>query len=103
MTDKHHGVSVTEMTLAGSVYTGVSIAIPETENVIQVIRCRRGLLCCGIVSQEAVEAIGSAVCLFRAPALKDLLCEKPFYISSKARELGASENLTGQEIAALFS
>ncbi len=103
MIDQYHGVSITEEAVAGSVYTGVSIAIPETERVIQVIRCRRGLLCCGIVSQEAVEAIGAAVCLFRAPALKDLLYEKPFYISSKARELGASENLTGQEIVTLFS
>ena len=103
MTDQYRGVSITAGTVTGSVYTGVSIAIPETERAIQIIRCRRGLLCCGIVSQEAVEAIGAAVCLFRAPELKDLLYEKPFYISSKARELGASENLTGQEITALFS
>ena len=103
MTNAYPGIAVTDNMAGQNACVGVSIAIPGTEQAIQLIHCNRGILCCGVLSHEVMEALDASVCLFRAPEIQDILIAKPIYVSPKARELGASEELTGQEIMALFA
>ena len=96
------GVKIEEIEIGGKILPGVSVEIPGTgKNVLQ-IKCRNGLLLCGLFSPEKIDAIDFAACVFSAPEFSDMLANKPLFISQKARQLGVSEDMTGEEIAKIF-
>lgn len=82
---------------------GVSVEIPGTgKNVLQ-IKCRNGLLLCGLFSPEKIDSIDFPACVFSAPEFKDILTNKPLFVSAKARAMGVTETMTGLEIAEVFA
>ncbi|MDO4472691.1 MAG: hypothetical protein Q4C17_05965 [Bacillota bacterium] len=81
---------------------GVAVEIPEMgKNVLQ-IKCRKGLLLCGLFSPEKIDSIDFAACVFAAPGFSDMLKNRPLFVSEKAKAMGISDEMTGLEIAEAF-
>ncbi|MCQ2547247.1 MAG: hypothetical protein MJ161_06860 [Clostridia bacterium] len=81
---------------------GVSVEIPGTgKNVLQ-IKCRKGLLLCGLFSPEKIGSIDFPACVFAAPEFRDMLANKPLFVSAKARAMGVTEDMCGEQIAEIF-
>ena len=66
------------------------------------IKCKNGLLLCGLFSPEKIESMEFAACVFSAPKFENMLENKPLFVSPKAREMGVSEEMSGAEIAEIF-
>ena len=95
-------VQVVNLTVGESTLKGLSVGIPGTgKNVLQ-IKCRNGLLLCGLFSPEKIDSIDFPACVFAAPEFKDMLANKPLFISAKARAMGVTEDMCGEEIAQIF-
>lgn len=82
--------------------TGITVSIPGTEKNVLQIRCKNGMLLCGLFSPEKIDSIDFAACVFSAPEFSDMLSSKPVFVSEKAKALGATCEMTGAEIAELF-
>lgn len=82
---------------------GVSVGIPGTELEILQIRCERGMLFCGIFDKTVLEKLNFPAAVFSAPHFADMLERRPVWLTSAARSLGATEEMTGAELIACFS
>lgn len=94
--------NIRKLEINGKEVTGISVSIPGTEKNVLQIRCKRGMLLCGLFSPEKIDSIDFAACVFSAPEFSDMLSAKPLFVSEKAKALGASYEMAGTEIAALF-
>lgn len=100
---EYEGITVTDIQIGDMTLPGISVAIPGIgKNVLQ-IKGSKGLLLCGLFSPEKIDAMEFAACVFSAPAFSDMLANKPLFVSAKARELGATEDMTGEEIAKILA
>ena len=100
---KYEGVEIVDVQAGDQILPGISVEIPGIgKNVLQ-IKCKNGMLLCGLFSPEKINVMGFAACVFSAPGFSNMLENKPLFISEKAAELGATQDMTGAEIAALFS
>ena len=97
------GIQVREISLDEATVMGASLNIPGTEKYVLEIRCNKGFLLCGVFSPEALESFGVAAAIISAPNLDVMLENKPKALTAAARELGATEEMTGREIALLFN
>lgn len=82
---------------------GISVNIPGTELEILQIRCRRGMLLCGIFDKAVLEKLNFPAAVFSAPHFEDMLERSPVYLTAAARDLGAAEDMTGAALVACFS
>lgn len=99
---QYDGVVVTDVKMGDKTLPGISVAIPGIgKNVLQ-IRCRKGLLLCGLFSPEKIDAMEFAACVFSAPQFSDMLERTPLFVSKKAKGMGVTEEMTGAQIAAIF-
>lgn len=98
-----NGVEVTYIDIAGDYVPGIAVEIPGTGKRVLQIKCRNGLLLCGLFSPEKIDGIDFAACVFSAPEFSDMLMGKPLFVSSKAKEMGVTEAMSGREIAELFN
>lgn len=85
----------------GEEYKGWRLT-PGDEGDRRLYRCRKGLLLCGLFSPEKIDSIDFPACVFAAPEFKDMLANKPLFVSAKARRMGVTEEMTGMEIAEVF-
>lgn len=100
---KYEGVEIVDVKVGDQVLPGISVSIPGIgKNVLQ-IKCRNGLLMCGLFSPEKIDAMEFAGCVFSAPQFDNMLENKPLFVSEKAKQLGVTEKMTGAEIAAVFN
>ncbi|HPJ26478.1 MAG TPA: hypothetical protein PLD93_01590 [Synergistaceae bacterium] len=81
---------------------GISVNIPGTEIQILQVRCRKGMLFCGIFDKSVVEELQFPAAIFSAPKFEDMMKNKPIYLSEAAMALGAAANMTGLELVKLF-
>lgn len=99
---KQEGIDIVELHAGKHLVKGVSVEIPGTgKNVLQ-IKCKKGLLLCGLFSPDKIDTIDFPACVFSAPEFSDMLERKPIFISAKARQLGVTEEMTGIEIVDIF-
>ena len=98
-----NGVEITYINIAGDYVPGIAVEIPGTGKRVLQIKCRKGLLLCGLFSPEKIDGIDFAACVFSAPEFSDMLMGKPLFVSSKAKEIGVTEEMSGREIAELFN
>ena len=97
------GVEIREIRIGESIVPGISVEIPGTgKNVLQ-IKCRNGLLLCGLFNPEKIDSMEFAACVFSAPKFEDMLANHPLFISAKAKGLGVTEDMTGAQIAELLN
>lgn len=95
-------IMIVDVPVGARTLKGISVEIPGTgKNVLQ-IKCRNGLLLCGLFSPEKIDSIDFPACVFSAPEFKDMLANKPLFVSAKARAMGVTEDMTGAEIAEMF-
>lgn len=96
------GVEVTYINIAGDSIPGIAVEIPGTGKRVLQIKCPKGMLLCGLFSPEKIDGIDFAACVFSAPEFSDMLEGKPLFVSSRAKNMGVTDDMTGQEIAAIF-
>ena len=82
---------------------GLAVNIPDTELNILQARCKNGMLFCGIFSKEVLEKLDFPAAVVSAPAVADMMERKPVFLTSKAMAMGATMNMTGEELLVLFS
>ena len=82
---------------------GIAVNIPNTELKILQVRCKSGMLFCGLFSKEVLEKLDFPAAVFSAPAFSDMLERKPLFLTSKAIAMGATTDMTGEELLVLFS
>ena len=100
---RYEGVDIIDVKAGDLVLPGISVAIPGIgKNVLQ-IQCKNGMLLCGLFSPEKIDAMEFAACVFSAPKFENMLENHPLFISEKAKALGVTGEMTGEEIAVLFS
>lgn len=93
---------IVEIPVGDFTVKGISVEIPGTgKNVLQ-IKCRNGLLLCGLFSPEKIDFIDFPACVFSAPKFEDMLEGKPLFVSQKAGQMGVREDMTGREIVEIF-
>ena len=97
------GVSVREISLDGTTAVGITLDMPGTGKSILEIHCNKGLLLCGVFNPEVLESFGTAAVIISAPNLDVMLENHPKAMTAAAREMGVTEEMTGREIALLFS
>lgn len=83
--------------------SGIETNIPDTELYILQVRCTHGMLFCGIFAPEVIEKIQFPAAVFSAPRFEDMLERKPVYLSKSAIEMGATAEMSGEELISLFS
>ncbi|MCQ2735810.1 MAG: YunC family protein [bacterium] len=96
-------VSAKDIYLGEKTAEGVAVTVPGTDISVLQIRCRNGMLFCGLFDPEAIERFGFAAAVFSAPTFEDMLSRTPKYVSKAAEEMGADLSMTGRQIAELFS
>ena len=82
---------------------GIVVTVPEQELEIIQIRCKKGMLLCGIFHPDVVEKIRVPAGIFSAPTINDMLANKPIFLSQAAKEMGANLDMTGDELMLLFA
>ena len=82
---------------------GIVVTVPEQELEIIQIRCKKGMLLCGIFHPDVVEKIRVPAGIFSAPTINDMLANKPIFLSQAAKEMGANLDMTGEEVMLLFA
>ena len=82
---------------------GIAVNIPNTELNILQARCKNGMLFCGIFSRDVLEKLDFPAAVFSAPAFSDMMERKPVFLTSKAIAMGATTDMTGEELLVLFS
>lgn len=97
-----NGVTVTEVKVGDAFVPGIAVEIPGIGKSVLQIRCKNGLLLCGLFSPEKIESMEFAACVFSAPQFSNMLANHPLFVSSKAKEMGITEEMTGEEIARIF-
>ena len=99
---KYEGIEVVDVQVGEKVLPGISVEIPGIgKNVLQ-IKCRNGMLLCGLFSPEKIDFMEFAACVFSAPKFSNMLENKPLFVSEKAKAMGVTEEMTGAEIAVIF-
>lgn len=96
------GVEATYININGSSIPGIAVDIPGTGKRVLQLKCPNGLLLCGLFSPEKIDGIDFAACVFSAPEFQDMLAGRPLFVSRRAKTLGVTEEMTGQEIAEIF-
>ncbi len=84
-----------------------SFVVPELAGAghasLIVIRCKRGFLMCGYLSLEKAEELGDVAVRVAGANVKEVLANKITGCTSKAKELGVTEEMTGQEAAEILN
>lgn len=81
---------------------GVKIQTPRAPMLI--ILAKRGFIMCGYLNIKTAEKLGDAACLVRGVStLDDVLKARISKCTSKARELGIKEGMTGHEAVGLLN
>lgn len=96
-------VKVVPIEVGGVTAEGVTVNIPGTELEILQVRCARGMLFCGIFSTEVLEKLGFPAAVFSAPHFEDMLERNPIFLTTAAKQCGATKDMTGAELIACFS
>ena len=82
---------------------GVEVKMPGTTQYFLAITCAQGMLACRLVDLAVAERHGLALAIFSAARLENILEGKPVALSQKAQELGATLEMTGEEIITVLS
>lgn len=82
---------------------GIATNIPDSELYILQVRCAHGMLFCGIYHPDVLEKLKFPAAIFSAPKLEDMMERKPVFLTQAALDKGASPDMTGAELVALFS
>ncbi|MEM2870802.1 MAG: DUF1805 domain-containing protein [Thermoplasmata archaeon] len=89
-------LEVQQLELRGGTALGVRVQLPVAPLVL--VRARRGFVMCGYLNMEAMDKMGEvAVRVTGVRSFDDVLRAKVAGVSQKARELGISEGMSGQE------
>lgn len=81
---------------------GISVNIPGTALHILQVRCRRGMLFCGLFAKDVLERLDFPAAVFSAPEFSDMMERKPVFLTKAALDIGASMDMTGEELVAVF-
>jgi len=84
---------------------GMAIGIRIDLNVapILVIKAKKGFVMCGYLNMDAVEKLGDvAARVSGVNTFDDVLKAKVLQVSTKAKELGAEEGMTGRQVLDRF-
>ncbi|MGI6754632.1 MAG: DUF1805 domain-containing protein [Atopobiaceae bacterium] len=68
-----------------------------------VIRCARGFLMCGYLSLEKAEQLGDAAVRVAGASFEDVLANKITGMTPQARELGVTDEMTGEQAALILN
>lgn len=96
-------VTTHEITCRKGVAQGISIGVPDSQASILSIRCQHGMLFCRLFDISVANKIGLPAAVFAAPAMEDMLKNKPVALSDAAVAAGATAEMTGLEIVEIFS
>lgn len=98
-----NGILVKKIKTGERIVLGISVDIPGTEKKVLQIKCKTGMLFCALFSTDRINIIDFAACIISpAPEFKDMLENKPVFISEKAKDMGVTINMTGKEIIEIF-
>jgi uncharacterized protein YunC (DUF1805 family) len=97
------GTVVYNLSVGDTHVPGFATNIPNTTLHILQARCRNGMLFCGLFSREVLEKLNFPAAVFSAPAFSDMMERNPVYLTPAARELGATEEMTGEQLLVLFN
>ncbi len=95
-------VKVFELSKNGLSVECVSVTLPVTGQEILIMRAPRGMLLCGIFSQDMLEQLGLNAAVIRAASFEDLLSNRPVFLTGPARALGANPEMSGFDLLRLF-
>lgn len=95
--------TVKKIVVDGIETVGITTKLPGVDNEILQLRCKNGIMLCGIFSASVLDILKVSGCIFSAPKFDDMLEKAPKAISKKAVEMGVTGNMTGREIIKLFS
>jgi uncharacterized protein YunC (DUF1805 family) len=96
------GTTVYDLTVNGVCVPGFATNIPGTELQILQVRCRRGMMFCGLFSTEVLAKLNFPAAVFSAPRFEDMMERRPIYLTDAARALGATMEMTGAEMLLLL-
>ena len=82
---------------------GLASLFPDSDKSMLAIHCRHGMLLCRLFDAAVATQLNISAATFSAPELKDLLENKPLALSDAAVAMGATTEMTGLELFALFS
>jgi uncharacterized protein YunC (DUF1805 family) len=83
-------------------WTGVRVSVGKAPLI--VISAKKGFVMCGYLNIETAEKLGDAACMVRGVStFEDVLSAKVAAASSKAKELGVKEGMSGKEALFMLS
>lgn len=95
--------SVYELSAGSGCAQGIAVNIPNTQLQILQVRCRNGMLFCGIFDREVLEKLNFPAAVFSAPLFSDMMERKPVFLTEAALSVGATMDMTGEELLVLFN
>ena len=82
---------------------GVEISLPGSEQFFLAITCSHGMLACRLADVAVSDRLNLPIAIFSAARLDNMLEGKPVSLSQRAMEMGATIDMTGEELVLLFS
>jgi len=82
---------------------GVEISLPGTSQFFLAINCKHGMLACRLADASVSDRLNLPIAIFSAARLDNILTGKPVMLSQGAVQMGATSDMTGAELVALFS
>ena len=82
---------------------GIEISLPGSEQYFLAITCSHGMLACRLADVAVSDRLNLPIAIFSAARLENILEGKPVSLSQKAAEMGATTDMTGEELVVLFS
>lgn len=68
-----------------------------------LIQCKKGYLMCGYLNMEAAEKFGDAAVLVSGADFEEVLSNKIKGATSRAKELGVTDGMSGSEAAMILN
>lgn len=96
-------IKLFKLGLSGGIAQAAEIRVPQKELWIVAVRCKNGMLGCRLFDLEMADKLGLPLAVFAAANTVALLEAKPVSLSAAAQSMGANREMTGAEIAELFS
>lgn len=93
------------LSINGKNATGTILLSPGGENHpnLIIIECEKGFLMCGYINMAAAEKFGDAAVQVGGASFDEVLSNPIKAFTTKAKELGVKEGMTGREAAEILN
>lgn len=100
---RDENVRLLDVELEGESLQAVELRVADRDSWALCLRAKHGMLGCRLFDVNTADKLSLAFAVIGAPDTEALLKAKPVALSKQALALGAAMDMSGEELAVLFS